>query len=286
MRTSVSIKTAVEQATDALRKAAITNPRRAANALMTHILQRDQTYLFTHNDDLLTRQQEDFFDALVQRRANGEPQQYLTGHQEFYKLDFEVSPAVLIPRPETEHIVEAALELIKRETAPLVADIGTGSGCLVISLLTERHDARGFAVDTSADALRVAERNAGRLGVLERITFIQSDLFDQMESGKQFSLIVSNPPYVPAGDWQDLPREVRDHEPRAALISGADGLDCIRRLLSDAPRFLRPEGFLVFEIGFDQEPAVRDLIDPGIWHLLATQRDLQGIPRTVVLRKN
>ena len=185
----------------------------------------------------------------------------------------------------TEAIVEIALGLLKDEAAPFIADIGTGSGCIAISFLKERADARAVGSDISAAVLGVAGRNARRYGVSDRLALLESDSFVKFNPSTQFSLIAANPPYVPEADWANLPRGVRDHEPRAALVSGADGLDSIRRLLQDSPAFLRIHGFLLFEIGFGQAEAVRDLIEPSVWNLLEIRRDLQGIPRTVVLQK-
>ena len=188
---------------------------------------------------------------------------------------------MLIPRPETELIVEIGLKLLPGTPAPLIADIGTGSGCLAISLLHELADARAIATDISGAALRLARRNADRHGVTDRLMLIESDCFSSLEQGKRFSLIVSNPPYVGEDDLKNLPREVRDYEPRTALVSGADGLSSIRRLLSEGPSFLCSGG--VFEIGFGQSEAVKQLIDSRVWRLLEICSDLQNIPRTVVL---
>jgi release factor glutamine methyltransferase len=227
------------------------------------------------------------FRAAVERRAAGEPLQYITGHQEFYNLDFEVTPDVLIPRPETELLVETALELLGRRDEPqLVCDVGTGSGCIVISLLHERPLARAVGLDISPAALRIAARNGARHGVRERLSLVASDCLSALdEGGEPFTMIVSNPPYVAADALAGLQREVRDHEPRVALTPGGDGLRVIRRLLEDAPRFLLPGGHLLMEIGFDQHAAVESLVRPQTWTLLDIHKDLQGIPRTVALRR-
>ncbi len=252
---TISIQTAIQEGSDALREAGIDDPRREAGSLLANVLNRDQTFLLAQWDDSLTREQVQSFRSSIARRLSGEPQQYITGFQEFYKLKFEVTPEVLIPRPETEAIVEIALALLNNEATPLIADIGTGSGCIAISFLKER-------------------------------ALLESDLFVNLSPSEPFSLIASNPPYIPESDWATLPREVRDHEPRAALVAGADGLDSIRRLLEHAPTFLRAHGFLIFEIGFGQAEAVCNLIASRVWNLLEMRRDLQGIPRTVVLQKN
>jgi len=282
---SLSIHAAIQEGRDALDEAGIADSRREAGSLLASVLNRDQIFLLAHRDEYLPGRELKDFRSFIARRLSGEPLQHITGFQEFYKLKFEVTPDVLIPRPETEAIVESALGLLKDETAPFIADIGTGSGCIAISFLKERVDARAVGSDISAAALRVAGRNARRYGVSDRLALLESDSFVKFIPSAQFSLIAANPPYVPEAEWANLPREVRDHEPRSALVSGPDGLDSIRRLLQDSPTFLRAHGFLLFEIGFGQEETVRGLIEPSVWNLLEIRRDLQEIPRTVVLQK-
>jgi release factor glutamine methyltransferase len=210
--------------------------------------------------------------------------QYITGHQEFFKLDFEVTPDVLIPRPETELIVEIALELLKDAPVQFIADIGTGSGCVALSLLHELRDARAIATDISPGALRVARRNAEQHGVGDRLVLIESDCFSALDSRNPFSLVASNPPYIRKDEMETLQREVRC-EPRTALEGGPDGLDIVRRLLREAAPFLRPGGHFVFEIGFGQDAAVEKLINSRAWEWKEARRDLQGIARAVVLQK-
>jgi release factor glutamine methyltransferase len=228
------------------------------------------------------------FRACVARRAAGEPVQYITGRQEFYGLDFEVTPAVLIPRPETELLVETALEILRetRASMPLICDVGTGSGCIPIVLLHELRDARAIGLDISHAALGVAARNAARHRVAERLTLLVSDCFEALDSSvPPFTMITSNPPYIAERDILLLQREVREHEPRIALTPGGNGLSIIRRLCRDAPRFLNVGGHLLIEIGYDQHEAVAGLIDENVWMMLNTRKDLQGIPRIIVLRR-
>ena len=280
---------ALAEGASALRGAGVAEPRLDAGSLLTYVLSRDRTFLIAHGDDELPREDLERFRRLVERRAGGEPLQYVTGRQEFYGLDFEVTPDVLIPRPETELLVETALDLLRDAHAPSICDVGTGSGCIPVALLHERRDATALALDVSPAALRVAERNAARHGVAPRIRFLVSDCFEALEDddearGSRFDLIVSNPPYVAEQDLPGLQREVRDHEPRVALTPGGDGLSVIRRLVRDAPRFLVPDGHFVFEIGFNQHEAVAALVDPSVWTLLAVRQDLQSIPRIVALK--
>lgn len=282
---TVSIGNAIQEGAESLREGAVNEARREAGSLMAHVLDRDRGFVIAHAADSLAEALYHDFRRLISRRLRGEPLQYLTGHREFFKLDFEVSPDVLIPRPETELVVEVALELCKDDAAPFVADIGTGSGCIAISLLNELREAQAVATDISAAALRVAQRNAERHSVNDRLTLIESDCFSKLDVGAPFSLIVSNPPYVADGEMRNLPREVRDYEPQAALASGPDGLSVIRRLLREAPTFLRSGGYFVLEIGFGQSEAIGQLIDSRVWQLREIRKDLQSIARTVVLHK-
>jgi release factor glutamine methyltransferase len=229
------------------------------------------------------------YEALVARRAAREPMAYVLGGQEFWGLMFEVTPAVLIPRPETELIVESALELFPDPHISLrVADVGTGSGCLAVAIARQWRHARVSATDTSPDALLVARSNALRHGVADRVTFAQCELLcDGMFPHETFDLIVANPPYVPDGDRAALQPEVREHEPAAALFAGADGLSVIARLLPQAVERIEPAGLLIFEFGFGQADAVSGLISrtSGLT-MVALRRDLQGIPRVAIARRD
>ena len=281
---NISISNAILEGAQVLRAAGVAEARRESGSLLAHAIGRDRTFVVTHADGPLETEAIETFRKLIERRAAGEPLQYLTGHQEFFKLDFEVTPDVLIPRPGTELIVEIALELLKDDPDGFIGDIGTGSGCVVISLLHELRDAHAIATDISAAALCVAQRNADRHGVTERLTVIESDCFSKVDADRSFSLIASNPPYIRDDEMETLQREV-GHEPRTALAAGPDGLDIVRRLLREAAPFLRPGGHFVFEIGFGQNATVEQLINRHVWELTETRPDLQGIARAVVLRK-
>jgi len=280
---TISIANATNLGAQLLDAAGVREPRMESGLLLAHVLGRDRTFIIAHGEDALTDEQMGSFREFVGRRAQGEPLQHLTGRQEFFKLEFEVTLEVLIPRPETEIIVETARELLRDEARPFIADIGAGSGCIAISLLNELPEARAVATDISPAALRVARRNAERHGVIDRLTLLESDCFSALEPAGQFSLIASNPPYVSNNELDTMQREVR-YEPRVALFAGPDGLAVIRRLLRDAPLFLQREGYLVFEIGFGQSDVVKNLIDRNVWKLPEIREDLQGIPRTVVLQ--
>lgn len=283
----ITIAQSLAEAVVVMREGGVSDARRDAATLLAHVIKRDRVYLITRADEELTGEQLAQFRAHVGRRAMGEPVQYITGRQEFYGLDFVVTPDVLIPRPETELLVETALALLQGRSAPLVCDVGTGSGCIPIALLHERSDARSVAIDLSPAALHVAARNAARHGVNERLTLIAANCFAALApAAARFQLIASNPPYIAEKDLPTLQSEVRDYEPRMALTPGGDGLAVIRRLLTDAPQFLLPGGHLVFEIGFDQHERVAELIDARVWTLLDIHQDLQGIPRIVALRKS
>ena len=277
-----SIAEVLREASQMLEHAGVPESRREAGSLLSFVIGRDRTFLISHSEDELDNQQVEEFRVTIERRAAGEPLQYITGVQDFFGREFRVTPDVLIPRPETELLIEAALEVSK---APqFICDVGTGSGCIAITLLCELHDARAVAVDKSPTALEIAKLNAQRLSVAERAEFVVSDCFDSLDA-REFDLIVSNPPYISAGHLAGLQREVRDHEPLVALSPGPDGLSIIRRLVSEVPQFLKTNGHLIMEIGFDQGEAVQQLIEANVWELLEVRPDLQCIPRIVVLRK-
>ena len=304
---STSIADAILQGAHKLRLAGVSAARREAGSLLEHVLGRDRSFMLTHAEDALSAEQLEQFDQYVERRALGEPQQYIIGEQEFFGLGFEVTGDVLIPRPETELLIETALKLIPESTeAPFFCDVGSGSGCIAIALLHELRKreqrrllkrteapqvsaAHAVAIDISPAALAIARRNAARHSLTERIDFVVSDCFAALDPANAaqspFDLIVSNPPYVEDGALASLQREVRDFEPTLALTSGPDGLAIIGRLLREGGVFLKPGGHLLFEIGFGQSAAVEQLIDPKIWMHLDTHKDLQGIPRVVALRK-
>lgn len=284
---NLSIAQALVEATALLRKAGIAEARRDAAALLANLIGRDSTYLIAHAENELTTADVTRYRDAIARRAAGEPLQYINGHQEFFNLDFTVTPDVLIPRPDTELLVETALDLIDKNEVQSICDVGTGSGCIAISILYERLRVRVAALDISPSALRVAAGNATRHGVRERLDLVASDCFAALDQSRaRFHLIVSNPPYVVEGTFETLQREVREHEPRGALTPGGDGLAMIRRLVAEAPDFLLPRGHLLVEIGFDQNEAVSEMLDRQVWTLLEMRKDIQGIPRTVVLRKN
>jgi release factor glutamine methyltransferase len=284
LKTGVTIQNALADATAALANSDLKQARLEAGSVLSHVMNRDRTFILAHPEHVLDNHLLAMFQSLVVRRAAGEPLQYITGHQEFFKLDFEVTPEVLIPRPESEAIVEVALELLPKDRSSRLADVGTGSGCLAISILHELPNTSGIAIDVSPDALKVARRNAQRHGGIDRLQLVESDLFSAVAGAGQFDLIVSNPPYVPDNDLDSLQREVR-YEPRSALAGGSDGLDVIRRLLREAPSRIQTGGHLVFEFGFGQAEPLLNLIDRKAWDLIEVRKDLQGIPRTMVLER-
>lgn len=280
-----SIGKIVSEATATLQAAEITEPRMEAVSLLMHTLHVDRTFILAHPERELNAEELQKFREFVKRRASREPLQYITGVQEFFKLRFEVTPDVLIPRPETELIVEAGLDLLRHDSSPVIADIATGSGCIIVSLLYELNGARGVATDNCLGALDVARRNAERHRVADRLELIQTDLVCSLSTTANFSLIVSNPPYIPVADLDTLPAEVRDHEPRDALASDDNGLAHIRELLLTTSVLLRNGGHFIFEIGFGQADQVRESIDKRLWELVEIKKDLQNIPRTIVLQK-
>lgn len=282
-----SIAEALREATSILNSTGVPEARREAGSLLSFVLGKDRTFLISHAEDQLDDDALGQFRDGVERRASGEPLQYITGVQDFFGREFRVTPDVLIPRPETELLVEAAIEVVGGPgSSVFLCDVGTGSGCIAITLLLEMRNACAVAVDKSPAALEIAKLNARNLAVTDRAVFVVSDCFDSLDrSEHQFDLVVSNPPYVSAGAVAGLQREVRDHEPLIALSPGADGLSVIRRLLQETPAFLKDHGHLIMEIGFDQGEAVQNLLDERVWRLIEIRPDLQGIPRIVVLQK-
>lgn len=280
----MTIAEALTTAANVLNSSGVPEARREAGSLLSFILGKDRTFLIAHAEDQLSDDALRRFREGVERRAGGEPLQYITGVQDFFGREFRVTPDVLIPRPETELLVEAAIELVRDNS--FICDVGTGSGCIAVTLLCELHSARVVAVDKSSPALEIAKLNARQHAVSERIDFAISDCFSALDADRyQFDMVVSNPPYVSAEMMAGLQREVRDHEPLLALSPGFDGLSVIRRLILEAPDFLKSEGHLIMEIGFDQGEVVKGLVDETLWHLRDIKPDLQGIPRIVVLRK-
>jgi release factor glutamine methyltransferase len=253
--------------------------RRNAESLFFYLLKRNGTerntaWLAAHGDDPTSNSDE--FRALIQRRLTGEPMQYITGETEFYGLPFWVTPNVLIPRPETEHLVEKVIELAARFPSPRIVDMGTGSGAIAVALAHHGPNATITAIDLSEPALAIARENAKRNEV--SIRFLQGDLLDPVV-GERFDIVVSNPPYVPEIDRPTLSVEVRDHEPGLALFAGADGLDIYRRLIPQAFACLVTGGFIALEIGYGQSAAIADLLGAAGFENIEFTPDLQGIPR-------
>ena len=256
--------------------------RRDAEMLVLHLIQRDRTFLMTNPLAELSSEGAVRYYVLLERRLAGEPMQYITGETEFYGLPFQVNRDVLIPRPETEHLVEKALALAADFERPRILDVGTGSGAIAVALAQKLPDAQITAVDLSAPALTVARGNAERNRVADRIRFVEGDLLAPV-AGEQFEVIVSNPPYVAESDRAQLDVEVRDYEPGLALFAGS-GLDIYRRLIPDARTALVAGGFLVLEIGSGQDAAVAGLLAEAGFEQIEFTADLQGIPRVATAR--
>lgn len=295
----MSVCAVLKEGISRLRATRVPSHTLAAELLLMHALGRDRTWLYTHSEDAVDPAAEERYFALVARRAAGEPTQYLTGKQEFWGLEFEVTPAVLIPRPETEHVVEVALERlgargikIRLDTgepsAPLrIADVGTGSGCLAVALAHELPHAEIVATDISVPALEVARRNAARHGVLSRIHFLETNVLEGLshEAGR-FDLIVSNPPYVARNEANTLEREVREHEPHTALFGGPTGVEIYDRLIEQAGMLLRSGGILVLELGYNSAEHVGAILAAqSRWADIRITNDLAGIPRVIAAER-
>jgi len=301
LKVPMDIRGALRTGISRLREKQVASYTLAAELLLLHVLGRDRAWLYAHPEDPINSEELDTFLSLISRRANGEPTQHLTGKQEFWSLEFEVTPDVLIPRPETEHVIEVALDrLALRELRAgrsqktngegfLIADIGTGSGCLAIALAKELPAATVYATDISPAALAVARRNAVRHGAANRILFLESDLSRPLAADwareSTFDLIVSNPPYIPRRDANTLAREVRDHEPAIALYGGEEGYELYAGLIALAGAHLKPGGIFVAELGHDSLSAVQPLLDARHWTAVGVSNDLAGIPRVIAAER-
>lgn len=267
-------------AIERLRAQRVQAPELTASLLLGHILGRTRAWLVAHSDDCLDEGTEERFEELIQERCAGVPTQYLRGTQEFYQLEIRVTPDVLIPRPETEHLVEAALRRIRR--GHRVLDLGTGSGAVAVALALNSPGTTVTASDLSFEALRIARENALRLGCEIRVC--QGDIVSQFADA-QFDIVVSNPPYVPLRDACGLQRELR-HEPSIALFGGEDGLEVTRLFVRDAPRVLRPGGWLLVEIGYGMRDAVEGLLRTPDWTPPKFLPDLAGIDRVAAVQRS
>jgi len=258
--------------------------RRDAEMLLLHVTRLERAALLARWKEVPSNAEAESYAAFIERRAAGEPIQYTVGETEFCGLPFIVTPDVLIPRPETEHLVEKAIELARNFDAPQIVDVGTGSGAIAIALANNLPHARMTAIDFSEAALKIARRNAERNGCAERLSFLRGDLFEPVR-GERFDIVVSNPPYVPEGDRETLAVEVREHEPALALFAGADGLDVIRQLIPEAFAALSRGGYFLMEFGYGQWAAVSELLAKGGFAGIEFVADLQGIPRVAVGRR-
>jgi release factor glutamine methyltransferase len=261
------------------------SPRLDAELLLAHVLGCTRIELYTNYDVEVAESDRTRFKELVKRRANYEPVAYLTGEREFYGLTFSVGKDVLIPRPETEHLIDAAIDYLKDRDAPTFADVGVGSGCIAVAIASEVRTAMGVGLDVCPRALATAKGNAERNNVLDRITFVESNLLAASPIDA-FDLVASNPPYVTEEEWNALSPDVRDWEPKLALSGGADGLDVYRRLIPEAAAKLKPGGRLLLEIGSRQEEEVSAIIqNESSLKLLATIKDYGGHPRVIVAER-
>ena len=257
--------------------------------LLMFTLGCDRAYLYSHPERELSSEEESRYEEAVERRASGYPSQYITGHQEFWGLDLIVTPAVLIPRPETEHIVEVVLEIARaadykvQAGRPKLVDVGTGSGAIALALAKELPAAEVLAVDVSSTALEIARANAARLQLQSRVNFREGDVLEAVVSDASFDFVISNPPYVALSEADKVQDVVKKYEPKVAVFAGEHGLDIIRRLIPQALEALRPGGYLVMEIGYSMSEAVMSIMDA--FEDVHAVPDLAGIPRVVVGRK-
>ena len=286
----MTLAEAIHNASNRLSAAGIANARLDAEVLLAHIIKKDRVWLITHRDEVLDDEQQRAFAEVIRRRTGREPLQHIMGSQEFWGLEFMVTPDVLIPRPETEHIIEAALAIVQDRNSPVrIIDLCTGSGCIAVSLAKELAAARIIATDASEKALAVARENSRRHGVAERIRFLQGDLFgplEELDLRGQVDILVSNPPYVLAGNLSTLQPEVRDYEPQMALIAGPEGTEIAIRIIRTAPEYLKQNGALIMEMGMGQSEALmRAVAATSAYAGPDILKDLAGINRVIVARK-
>ena len=279
----MNIEAAISAAARELELAGVSDPRREAASLLAFALGKDKTYLIAHSDEELTPAELNLYKEFSARRTRREPLQYIIRRQEFFGLEFSVSPDVLIPRPETESLVENAIQLLRQIEHPRFCEIGTGSGCIAIAALHQLPRATALAVDISESALAVARANAEKHHVADRIEFRLSDVFSDVPS-ERFDAVLSNPPYVPDDDLSSLQIEVGKYEPATSLAGGPDGLAIIKRITEGAPNFLVSGGVLSIEIGFNQSASVDEMLNRKIWHEVSFLPDLEGFPRILVAK--
>ena len=265
-----------------LEQAGVRSPERDAELLLLHATGLSRTDLITQPDRILAAAEVNRYRQAIARRALSEPVQYITGEREFYGLRFTVTPDVLIPRPETEHLIEAALERVPPNAPFRIADVGAGSGAIAIALAVARPMASVVAVDISPAALKIARQNASAHGVAARIEFVEADLLDGI-AARSFDMVVSNPPYIADGERETLDAEVKDYEPATALFAGPTGLEIYERLIPQAATALRPGGWLLMEIGAGQQLQLAQLLKD--WSNVGLVPDLQGIPRVILAQR-
>ncbi len=287
VKSLVSLRDALTTAIDRLTAAGVPSPRMNAELLLRFTLDCDRAYLYAHPERELTTEEQTRYEEALAQRARGIPAQYITGHQEFWGMDFIVNPAVLIPRPETEHVIETVLQLVNggRASSPgmRIVDVGTGSGCIALALAKELPEAEVHATDISPAALEVARANAARHQLENRIQFHETDLLQCLERAR-LDFVVSNPPYVGESEQDQVQLGVRKFEPRKAVFAGPTGLEVIERLIPQAQAALKPGGWLVMEISGTIAQGVKRLL--GRWNNIQVTNDLQGIPRVASARKH
>ena len=272
----MQVREALKHGVERLTASRVGSPRMNAEVLLMFTLGCDRAYLFAHPERDLTPDEQLRYEEALAERGAGKPSQYITGHQEFWGMDFIVSPAVLVPRPETEHVIEVVLPLARAIGNPRIVDVGTGSGCIALALAKELPDAEVHATDISDAALEIAHANAARLGFDQRVQFHHADLLAGFQP-KSVDFVVSNPPYV--GNCEEVDREVFEHEPRHAVFAGHTGAEVFQRLIPQARDVLKPNGWLVLEIGYSVYSPVRELLRD--WKVVEVTNDLQGIARVV-----
>ncbi len=279
-RKGVSLKELYHQGREVIRQSGIENPELEASVLLAKALSIEAKDIYAYPEREFGPEEVEEFNRLLERRIRREPIAYILGEREFYSRSFMVTPDVLIPRPETEVLVEEALKILENFTSPSIIDVGTGSGCIAVTLGCERRDARILATDISYEALLIAGKNADRHGVSKGVSFICSDLLGCFKD-ESFDLVVSNPPYVKRSDYASLDRDVRDYEPKLSLLGGEEGIEYIKEIVLQSKRALKKGGWCIVEIGVDQSGKVTEMLEEAGFKDISLTRDLSGVERVI-----
>ena len=281
-----TIASVLKWTTDFFQRKNLDSPKLDAEILLAHVLGKNRVYLYSHFDEPLEKSELASYHESIDRRANGEPVAYIVGQKEFFTIPFRVESGVLIPRPETEELVAIVTSRLKDRESIEILDLCTGSGCIALSILKFLPNSKATAIDLSDQAIKIANENSERLDLQDRIEILKGNLFEPIDPDKKFDAIISNPPYIPQKDLENLPIDVKNFEPMLALDGGIDGLDFYRKIASESRKFLTEDGFVAVEIGIDQSKNVEEIFRRDGFNHIEIRKDLSGLDRVVIARVN